>query len=611
MSSNSQDTNEPNGATPLPPNTSPTMSSPAIGSVSASANGSHAPNGHPKRMSPPRPLFQDEGVKGDMSNTLSFSHSLPHSNSAKTVENISITLDASTACSPSSSPRQEIKQSPPPRVVSDDANRTRSTSSPTTIGEQLQSTFTPITQAFARLSESFSESILKSSSPASASSTDASNNPPFWKRKGKVPGSVKPAKAESQKPHGFMARPPTPPNDSDNPSHSSPTFSHNKLSPSSSDSDLYRFSNDNPSHSDLHRSDGFDYEHHCLEFKSCGTKVEQSARMEKFTKILSENVVDLEALKKLCWTGIPGEVRAQCWKLLLGYLPANADRRDVTLQRKRKEYFDCIPQYYDVPDSDRTETELKIFRQISIDVPRTNPNVALFQQPEVQKLLERVLYIWAIRHPASGYVQGINDLATPFLVVFLSELVESHGGSVGNLMENIDVCDVSSLPPENVRLVEADSYWCMSKLLDGIQDHYTFAQPGIQRMTHKLKELVGRIDAPLARHLGEQDAQFIQFAFRWMNCLLMREIPLPLISRMWDTYFSEGTTHGFGVFHVYVCAAFLVTWSEELRQREFQDIMLFLQHLPTSRWHCKDVELLLSQAFIWMSVFHNAPSHLK
>lgn len=37
--------------------------------------------------------------------------------------------------------------------------------------------------------------------------------------------------------------------------------------------------------------------------------------------------------------------------------------------------------------------------------------------------LERILFIWAIRHPASGYVQGINDLLTPFFVVFLSEFV--------------------------------------------------------------------------------------------------------------------------------------------------------------------------------------------
>ena len=87
--------------------------------------------------------------------------------------------------------------------------------------------------------------------------------------------------------------------------------------------------------------------------------------------------------------------------------------------------------------------------------------------------------------------------------------------------------------------MEADAYWCLSKLLDSIQDHYTFAQPGIQRMVFKLKEIVARIDAPLHAHLAEQGLSFIQFAFRWMNCLLMRELSLDLIYRVWDTYLAE------------------------------------------------------------------------
>ena len=41
------------------------------------------------------------------------------------------------------------------------------------------------------------------------------------------------------------------------------------------------------------------------------------------------------------------------------------------------------------------------------------------------------MYIWAIRHPASGYVQGINDLVTPFFVVFLSEYIENGELSLG------------------------------------------------------------------------------------------------------------------------------------------------------------------------------------
>lgn len=46
---------------------------------------------------------------------------------------------------------------------------------------------------------------------------------------------------------------------------------------------------------------------------------------------------------------------------------------------------------------------------------------ALLKQKIVQEMFERILFIWAIRHPASGYVQGMNDLVTPFYVVFLQE----------------------------------------------------------------------------------------------------------------------------------------------------------------------------------------------
>ena len=52
--------------------------------------------------------------------------------------------------------------------------------------------------------------------------------------------------------------------------------------------------------------------------------------------------------------------------------------------------------------------------------------------------------------------------------------------------------------------VEADTFGCLSKLLDGIQDHYTFAQPGIQRLVFRFKELVRRIDGSLSILLYSQ-----------------------------------------------------------------------------------------------------------
>ena len=60
-----------------------------------------------------------------------------------------------------------------------------------------------------------------------------------------------------------------------------------------------------------------------------------------------------------------------------------------------------------------------------------------------------------------------------------------------------DVCTIdvaATLSAEALLAVEADCYWCLTKLLDNIQDHYTFAQPGIQRLTFKFEELVQRVE---------------------------------------------------------------------------------------------------------------------
>lgn len=51
-----------------------------------------------------------------------------------------------------------------------------------------------------------------------------------------------------------------------------------------------------------------------------------------------------------------------------------------------------------------------------------------------------------------------------------------------------------------------------------------------------IRVLMHRMVAPLAAHLESQNVEFMQFAFRWMNCLLMREISVKNTIRMWDTY---------------------------------------------------------------------------
>jgi hypothetical protein len=264
-------------------------------------------------------------------------------------------------------------------------------------------------------------------------------------------------------------------------------------------------------------------------------------RINKFKRILQASSVSLTELRDSAWSGIPEQLRAVSWQILLGYLPTSAERRVATLERKRKEYLDGVRQAFErggIGHNAKTDSpgvqprgrglDEAIWHQISIDVPRTNPHLELYSYEATQKSLERILYLWAIRHPASGYVQGINDLVTPFWQVFL-----------GSYMTDLDVesgMDPGQLPKTVLDAVEADSFWCLTKLLDGIQDNYIIAQPGIQRQVSSLKDLTSRIDGNLVRHLEKEGVEFIQFSFRWMNCLLMRELSVKNTIRMWDTY---------------------------------------------------------------------------
>ena len=130
-------------------------------------------------------------------------------------------------------------------------------------------------------------------------------------------------------------------------------------------------------------------------------------------------------------------------------------------------------------------------------------------------------------------------------------------------------------------------------------------QPGLQRTIEEVDGLLRRVDADLHRHLDDVGVLLLQVTFRWINCLLTRELPPKALIRLWDTCLAE--ERGFRTFF---CAAFLCHFSETLRAADAEDVHLFLQALPTAGWANDEIETLLSEAFILSTLFQNAPSHL-
>ena len=85
--------------------------------------------------------------------------------------------------------------------------------------------------------------------------------------------------------------------------------------------------------------------------------------------------------------------------------------------------------------------------------------------------------------------------------------------------KNPETYDLTQLPDGTLQSIEADSYWCMQKLLEGIQDNYTLAQPGIQTKILALKDLMKRLNGELlCLSVGREVALCVDILYTAMYC---------------------------------------------------------------------------------------------
>ena len=114
------------------------------------------------------------------------------------------------------------------------------------------------------------------------------------------------------------------------------------------------------------------------------------------------------------------------WRCLLRCEASQrAERREHAAARRAAFHEAVAAALLDVPASERDPGDAQMLRQILVDAPRTCPGSPLFAHDRVQALVVNVLCdgCWlGAKHPASGYVQGMNDLLAVFLVVLVDEV---------------------------------------------------------------------------------------------------------------------------------------------------------------------------------------------
>jgi len=206
-----------------------------------------------------------------------------------------------------------------------------------------------------------------------------------------------------------------------------------------------------------------------------------------------------------------------------------------------------------------------------------------------------LLYVWHMRHPASGYVQGINDIVTPFIVVFLSDYAEVN-------LATLDVPpNLNDIEEEHLSNIEGDSYYCLSKILDGILDNYTSSWPGIQKSFGKISEVIKRVDPDLLSHFEAENIDFYHMYFKWVTCLLLRQFTMKICLRLYDTYLSSENSY-FSLC-LFIFASIVLKYSKKFKSMGFEEMMILQQNMPTKEWTEEDLATIIAEAYVYQSYF--------
>lgn len=315
------------------------------------------------------------------------------------------------------------------------------------------------------------------------------------------------------------------------------------------------------------------------EYKSIpDTPQELAKRRDDLLAVLASPTVDMKRLRELSWKGVETR-RDAVWKMLLGVVSNNVAEHGAERLRVRRDYEGLL-EHNNVELCPRKNL-------VGIDLRRTYNEIEWFSEPAVVAVLTRVLCLWDMTG-VGGYLQGMSDLAAIMFMVLVG--YDEHQQTK------------LETPKEELALLEAELYFMCSSVFSRFFGYYSIGEKGaLERILRDILRIVKTADHCLGQHFEHHSVELVQFAFRWIYVMLSRELPLRLVFRLWDCYFS---TEDFNRLHSFVVASLLLRFSLQLlKLHTFGELMKMLQALPTGGWSKKDVEMLAQEATVLMNIF--------
>ena len=253
-------------------------------------------------------------------------------------------------------------------------------------------------------------------------------------------------------------------------------------------------------------------------------------------------------------------LRSVCWKAFLLYGPISQASWPKKLSEGRSAYSslrDHFLRFIDNPNDIQTAADPladddtspwstlrndELNREeIFQDVTRCMQENFFFREPETQKKLLDVLFIYSKLNPDTGYRQGMHELLAPLLwVVSQDSLDVAAVATTDKRKEGTELM----LAVLDRGFVEHDAFNLFCAVMQTAKSFYEVgdnkdSSPIVKMSKHIHDDLLATFDPELALHLQVVGVLPQIYAIRWIRLLFGREFEFKEVLRVWDILFAE------------------------------------------------------------------------
>ena len=210
------------------------------------------------------------------------------------------------------------------------------------------------------------------------------------------------------------------------------------------------------------------------------------------------------------------------------------------------------------------------------------PENTFFRQPETQRMLLDILFVWCKLHQDVSYRQGMHELLAPILWIVERDAIDLGPSSKAHGEDVIvrTVFDAES--------IEHDAFALFGQLMQSAKGFYEQTthqgneNPIVARSRRIFEEMLPQVDPELAEHLRRIDIVPQVFLIRWVRLLFGREFPFDDMLALWDIIFAEDTTLEI-VDHI--CLAMLLRIRWDLLDSDYNNALTILLRYPQPDRH--------------------------